>query len=123
MFGCILDSKPSGHVFARDELIKPGFESELCLRVARPLSGEVSMAAARDAIDQVYPSLEIIETRGDFTAQIALALADNAQQKTVVLGEPVALGGLALEAIEATVEINGRQGRDWDVAMRCWAIR
>ncbi len=112
VFGCILDSKPSGHVFGRDELIKPGFESELCLRVARPLSGEVSMAAARDAIDRVYPSLEIIETRGDFTAQIALALADNAQQKTVILGEPVALGGLALEAIDATVEINGSDRRD-----------
>ena len=107
VFGCILQSDPSGHVFGRDELIKPGFESELCLRVGKPLSGEVSMAAAREAIDQVYPSLEIIETRGDFTAQIALALADNAQQKTVVLGEPVALGELALEAIEATVEING----------------
>src|ERR1700728_4231883 len=64
VFGCILQSDPSGHVFGRDELIKPGFESELCLRVGTPLSGEISMAAARDAIDQVYPSLEIIETRG-----------------------------------------------------------
>jgi 2-keto-4-pentenoate hydratase len=107
VFGCILDSKPTGHVFARDELIKPGFESELCLRVGKPLSGEVSMAAARDAIDQIYPSLEIIETRGDFTAQIELALADNAQQKTVILGTPVTLGALALDEVNATVQING----------------
>jgi 2-keto-4-pentenoate hydratase len=107
VFGCILDRQPTGHVFARDELIKPGFESELCLRVARPLSGEISMAAARDAIDQVYPSLEIIETRGDFTAQIALAMADNAQQKTIILGQPVPLGSQALETIDATVQING----------------
>src|SRR5262249_27465704 len=90
-----------------DELIRPGFESELCLRVARPLSGEVDMATARRAIDVVHPSLEIIETRGDFTAQIALAMADNAQQKTVILGNPVPLGTLALECVDATVQING----------------
>jgi 2-keto-4-pentenoate hydratase len=34
-------------------------------------------------------------------------MADNAQQKTVVLGDPVALGELALEAVGATVRING----------------
>ena len=107
VFGCILDSRQSGHVFRRDQLIRPGFELELCLRVDRTLSGEVDMAAVRGAIDAVYPALEIIETRGDFTAQIALAMADNAQQKTVVLGDPVALGDLALEAVGATVRING----------------
>ncbi len=65
------------------------------------------MATVRRAIDAVYPALEIIETRGDFTAQIALAMADNAQQKTVVLGNPVPLGALALDAVAATVQING----------------
>ena len=108
VFGCILESEQSGHVFRREELIKPGFETELCLRVSKPLSGEVSMVTVRGAIDAVYPSLEIIETRGDFTAQIALALADNAQQKTVILGKPVTLGALALDTIEATVQINGK---------------
>jgi 2-keto-4-pentenoate hydratase len=107
VFGCILDSKPSGHVFRRDELIRPGFESELCLRVGQTLNGEVDMGTVRAAIDAVYPALEIIETRGDFTAQIALAMADNAQQKTVVLGDPVPLGALALDAVAATVRING----------------
>ena len=108
VFGCILDSKPSGHVFGRDELIRPGFESELCLRVGQTLSGEVDMATVRRAIDAVYPSLEIIETRGDFTAQIALAMADNAQQKTVVLGAGVALRpDIMLDRVEATVTING----------------
>jgi len=106
VFGCILQSEPSGHVFRRDELIKPGFESELCLRVGKQLSGNVDQLTVRDAIDAVYPSLEIIETRGDFTAQIAVALADNAQQKTVILGNPVSLGDKVLEAVEATVRIN-----------------
>jgi 2-keto-4-pentenoate hydratase len=107
VFGCILDSRPSTHVFGRDELIRPGFEPELCLRVGRTLSGDVDLATTRQAIDAVYPALEIIETRGDFTAQIAVAMADNAQQKTVILGNRVALGDLALEAVAATVRING----------------
>ena len=88
-------------------VIKPGFEPELCLRVARPLAGDVTAAEVRQAIDVVYPSLEIIETRGDFSAQIEIAIADNAQQKTVILGSPVPLNELELETIAATVQING----------------
>jgi 2-keto-4-pentenoate hydratase len=107
VFGCVLDSKPSGHVFAPAELIAPGFENELCMRLRVDLSGTVGLDEARAAIDVVYPSLEIIETRGPFTEQIALALADNAQQKTVILGSPAALPA-DLRAIEARVSINGR---------------
>ena len=46
-----------------DELIVPGFENELCMRLGSDLSGTVSLDDARAAIDVVYPSLEIIETR------------------------------------------------------------
>ena len=108
VFGCVLDSKPSGHVFAPADLIAPGFENELCMRLRVDLSGTVSLDEARAAIDVVYPSLEIIETRGPFTEQIALALADNAQQKTVVLGSPVPLPA-DLTAIEARISVNGQQ--------------
>lgn len=107
VFGCILESRPSGHVFAANELISPGFENELCLRVSRPLAGEIDMATARASVDVIYPSLEIIETRGDFVKQIAVALADNAQQKTVILGSPAPLGALQLDAVPVTVAING----------------
>jgi 2-keto-4-pentenoate hydratase len=107
VFGCVLDSKPSGHVFAPGELIAPGFENELCMRLRVDLSGTVSLEDARAAIDVVHPSLEIIETRGPFTEQIALALADNAQQKTIILGAPAALPA-DLTAIEARVSINGQ---------------
>jgi 2-keto-4-pentenoate hydratase len=108
VFGCVLDSKPSGHVFAPADLIAPGFENELCMRLHVDLSGTIGLDEARAAIDVVYPSLEIIETRGPFTEQIALALADNAQQKTVILGSPCALPA-DLTAIEARVSINGQQ--------------
>ncbi len=106
-FGCILETRPNGHVFAAGELIRPGFETELCMRLSRPLAGEVSLDEVRAAVAVVYPSFEIIETRGD-PAQIALMLADNAQQRSVILGEPVALTtALQLDQVEARVELNG----------------
>jgi len=108
VFGCILESRATGHVFRRNDLIQPGFEPELCLRVTEPLSGEISMAAARQAVDVVFPALEIIETRGDLSAQIAVAIADNAQQKTIILGDGVRLGAMGLDVVTATVEINGQ---------------
>lgn len=106
VFGCILDSRPSGHVFAANALIAPGFENELCMRLGQDLAGSITAAQARSAVAMVYPSLEIIETRGPLTEQLALALADNAQQKTVILGAPVPLPP-DLETIEARVLING----------------
>lgn len=112
VFGCLLAEgrKASGHVFGASELMAPGFEVELCLRMREPLAGEADLARVRDAVDLCYPALEIIETRGDFRAQLALALADNAQQKAFVLGEPVALTpALDLPALTARVWLNGAE--------------
>jgi len=107
VFGCILESVPSGSVLRAAELIAPGFESELCLRFGAGLSGDISIAQARAAVAGVHPSLEIIETRGDLSAQVALAMADNAQQKTVVLGDGVPLGDRRLEQVACRVAMNG----------------
>ena len=117
VFGCILETVPSGHIFAPADLIQPGFENELCMRIGRDLPASITLDQARAAVDVVYPSLEIIETRGPFTAQIALALADNAQQKTVIRGAPVALPA-DLETIEAVVTVNGQEaGRGFGSAV------
>jgi 2-keto-4-pentenoate hydratase len=106
-FGCILETRPSGHAFGAVELIKPGFETEICTRLGRPLAGEVSLEEAGAAIAAVHPAFEITETRGD-PGQIALMLADNAQQRSVILGDPVALTpAFRLDAVEARVELNG----------------
>jgi 2-keto-4-pentenoate hydratase len=97
-------------VFGRGDLIRPGFEPEVCVRLREPLSGIVDAARARRAVDVCYPALEIIETRGDLAAQFALALADNAQQKAFVLGEPVPLtDALRLDRVEARVSVNGEE--------------
>jgi 2-keto-4-pentenoate hydratase len=106
-FGCILETRPSGHTFASAELIRPGFETEICVRLAHPLAGEVSLNEAGAAIAAVHPAFEITETRGN-PGQIALMLADNAQQRSVILGDPVTLAReLRLDEVEARVELNG----------------
>jgi 2-keto-4-pentenoate hydratase len=106
-FGTILETRPSGHVFTAGELIRPGFETEICVRLGRALAGEVSPEEVKAAVAAVYPSFEIIETRGD-PGQIALMLADNAQQRSIILGDPVSLTPtLQLDQVEARVELNG----------------
>jgi len=104
VFGCVLETTPSGHIFAPGSLIQPGFECELCVRLAHDLPAGADVAAAGAAVGQIYPALEIIETRGPAT-QIPLMLADNAQQRTCVLGVPVPLPQM-LETILCTVRIN-----------------
>jgi 2-keto-4-pentenoate hydratase len=61
-------------------------------------------------VDRCHPALEIVETRGNFTSQLALALADNAQQKFFVIGAAVPLTHeLDLAAIGVRVSINGAE--------------
>jgi 2-keto-4-pentenoate hydratase len=110
VFGCILETQPTGHVFGATELIHPGFETELCMRLGQGLEGEVTLDKVRAAVDVIHPSFEIIETRGDLAKQIPLALADNAQQRSVVIGAPVPLApAMALERVTARVQLNGKE--------------
>jgi 2-keto-4-pentenoate hydratase len=105
VFGCVLETAASGTVLPASSLIAPGFENEICMRLGRDLSGSVSLEDAAAAVSEIYPALEIIETRGPFTEQIALALADNAQQKVCVLGAGVRLPA-DLTRVQAKVFIN-----------------
>ena len=106
VFGFLLASgnRPSGAVFDFAGLIRPGFENELCLTLGAPLAGPgVTLEQARAAVSHVAPALEIIEKRGEFGADLALSLADNAQQKAFVTGTAVPLG--ALDPAEVTLEL------------------
>lgn len=113
VFGCLLSEGriASGHAFRHDDLIKPGFENEICVVLGRDLAGaKLSIEDVAGAVDRCHPALEIIETRGDLTSQLALALADNAQQKFFVLGPPVRLAhDLDLSAIGVRVVVNGAE--------------
>jgi 2-keto-4-pentenoate hydratase len=109
VFGCVLETKPAGHVFGPAELIAPGFETELCVRLGGGLEGIVTVHEVRDAVDVIHPSFEIVETRGDFVRQMPLALADNAQQRSVIIGAPVRLTpAMELDKVTARVQLNGQ---------------
>ncbi len=110
VFACILETQPTGHVFGATELIHPGFETELCVRLGRGLEGNITLEQVRAAVDVIHPSFEIIETRGDLVKQIALALADNGQQRSVVFGAPKPLAPtMALDKVAARVQLNGQE--------------
>jgi 2-keto-4-pentenoate hydratase len=113
VFGCLLSEGriESGHVFRHAELMTPGFENEVCVVLARPLEGAgLSIAEVARAVAHCHPALEIVEKRGDLTGQLALALADNAEQKAFVVGPPVALtADLDLSAVGVRVTINGAE--------------
>jgi 2-keto-4-pentenoate hydratase len=112
VFGCLLaDGRlESGHVFRRDQLIEPGFENELCIVMGSDLPANATRDDVAAAVARVHPAFEIIETRGDLTRQLALALADNAQQKGFVLGPAVERAALPeLDAVTVKVRINGAE--------------
>lgn len=110
LFACILETRPSGHVFGAAELIDPGFETELCVRLGRGLEGQVTPEQVRAAVDVIHPSFEIIETRGDPVNQMELVVADNGQQRSVVIGAPVPLAPhVDLAQVGVRVALNGRE--------------
>ena len=54
--------------------------------------------------------MELVENRGDLSAQLAVAEADNVQQRAFVVGAPVRLADDAdLAAVGAEVRINGER--------------
>lgn len=108
-FGFLLHSghKPSGHRFRYPGIIAPGFENELCLRIGTRLQGPgVTLDQAIAAVSHAAPALEIVEKRGPFSEDIALAMADNAQQYAFVTGAEVALTPANRDFTAATVEVD-----------------
>jgi 2-keto-4-pentenoate hydratase len=113
VMGFLLESghRESGATFRHGDLIEPGFENELCLTVGTRLEGpEVTRAQARAAITAVQPAFEIIEGRGDFRGDAALALTDNAQQRAFVTGPASPLpAGWEPAGTTVDVSINGQR--------------
>src|SRR6185369_16380262 len=92
VLGFLLQSseQPSDTRFRYADLIRPGFENELCLTVGTTLRGPgVTEARAAAALSAMAPAFEIIERRGDFAADLNVSLADNAQQRAYVIGREV----------------------------------
>jgi len=86
-------------------LLAPSIENELCLTVGRTLRGPgVTPAQARAALSAAAPAFEVVERRGDFTADVPLALADNCQQKGFVTGRAQPLAP-DVRLAETTLEV------------------
>jgi 2-keto-4-pentenoate hydratase len=113
VMGFLLESghRGSGATFRHAELMEPGFENELCLTIGTRLQGPgVTPAHARAAITAVQPAFELIEGRGDFRADLTLALTDNSQQKAFITGPASPLpAGWEPAATTVEVLINGQQ--------------
>ena len=111
---CLGHLVEAGHVsspavFRFDDLMAPGFENELCIRLGAPLDGDTTAESARSAIDAIAPAIEVVEKRGVFNADLALAFAGNAQQRAFVTGEFVPLADdVDPAAVEVEVFVNGR---------------
>ena len=111
---CLGHLVDAGHVsspamFRFDDLMAPGFENELCIRLGAPLDGGATAEAARVAVDAIAPAIEVVEKRGVFNADLPLAFAGNAQQHAFVTGDFVPLAGdVDPAAIEVEVIVNGR---------------
>ena len=112
VFGCLLEKGKvkSGHEFRHADLIGPGFENELCVELSREVRPGASLNDVAAAVGAIRPALEIIETRGDFANNVALAIADNAQQHSFVIGRPGRdLDAASLTGMTATVRVNGNE--------------
>ena len=111
---CLGHLVEAGHVlspavFRFDDLMAPGFENELCIRLGAPLDGDATAQSVRSAIDAIAPAIEVVEKRGVFNADLPLAFAGNAQQRAFVTGEFVPLADdVDPAAIEVEVFVNGQ---------------
>jgi len=111
VFGFLLKNanRPSESLIPFEELVGPCFETELCVTLGSALKGgDVTPEQARAAISHVAPAFELIERRGNFTADLPLSMTDNVQAKYFVTGEPVALSeDIDLEQVTLKLLING----------------
>lgn len=100
----------NGSTIASNLLIHPRIEPEITFVLGRRLEGPgVTAAAALAAVDQVYASIEVIDSRFvDFRFTLCDVIADNASAARYVTG---AIGtdpsGLDLRMEACLVEING----------------
>jgi hypothetical protein len=69
-------------------------------------------------VARVHRALEIIETRGDLSGQLASAITDNGQQKAFVLGPAVSRDALPqLNAVAVRVQINDAEVATGDAVL------
>jgi 2-oxo-3-hexenedioate decarboxylase len=79
---------PPGAPLSLDGLIHPRAEPELALLIGRPIPAGSSVATVLDAVDAVYPAIEVFDSRYAQPFRLADSVADNAGAARFVLGTP-----------------------------------
>ena len=88
--------------------IHPRAEPEIAFRLARPLTGHVSIEEAMAAVDGIAPAIEIIDSRyADFRFSLTDVVADNSSSSAFVTGEWVDPAGLGSEEIPIELLVDG----------------
>jgi 2-keto-4-pentenoate hydratase len=110
-FGVLTDGMlvADGAELSLTELVAPRVEAELAFVLARDLTGPgVRTADALDAIGDVLPALEVVDSRvAEWRSRIADTVADNAGAARVVLGSPTPVAGLDLRLLGVLLSRNG----------------
>lgn len=108
VFGHLLKSREqqSGVILDSAALFEPWYENELCVTMGGPLQGPgVTVAQARAAIAAIAPAVELIERRGDTGGNIALAMADNAEQRNFITGSVTSPLAAEVDLQQTTLDI------------------
>lgn len=111
--GVLLDDMvvPSGGTLRRNKLLSPRVEAEIAFRLGHDLKGPgVTLATARDAVEEVFLALEVIDTRfPSWRMALADSIADNASCARIVTGAMVAFDpSWDLAAEQLVVSVNGQ---------------
>jgi 2-keto-4-pentenoate hydratase len=111
-FGGLLDDMaiPDGGALRLSDFLQPRAEAEIALTLTRDLGAGTTADDVIAAIDQAYPSLEIIDSRiKDWRLSLIDTVADNASSGAYVLGAPMSLRGADLADLEVVVRLNGAE--------------
>ncbi|MFC5003585.1 2-keto-4-pentenoate hydratase [Dactylosporangium cerinum] len=87
-------------------LLQPRIEAEVAFLLRADLTGDLSAAAVRAAVDVMVPALEIVDSRiAGWDISIADTIADNASSGLFVLGDD-RVGLDALEPVDIQMELS-----------------
>jgi len=93
---------------ATSSFIAPKVEPELAFRLKTDLPADATLEQVRSAIDEVYLAVEIIDSRvANWDIRLVDTVADNASCGAVALGSAIDVELTELNAIEATMLLNG----------------
>ena len=79
---------PPGELLSLDGLIHPRAEPELALLMGRAIPAGSPVATVLDAVDAVFPAIEVFDSRYSQPFRLADSVADNAGAAGIVLGTP-----------------------------------